>query len=25
MTQSLAYLRDCLLDPEEDRLETAVG
>jgi RNA polymerase sigma-B factor len=25
MAQSLAYLRDCLLDPEEDRLETAVG
>jgi RNA polymerase sigma-B factor len=25
MAQSLTYLRDCLLDPEEDRLETAVG
>jgi hypothetical protein len=25
MAQSLAYLRGCLLDPEEDVLTTAVG
>jgi RNA polymerase sigma-70 factor (sigma-B/F/G subfamily) len=25
MAQSLAYLRDCLLDPEEHKLQTAVG
>jgi len=25
MAQSLAYLRDCLLDPEEDGLQSAVG